>query len=43
MYNLRTHESIIHYTWSNKGSSIYDVHTEGSGVRLRWMHVDGGK
>jgi len=23
-----------------KGSSIYDVHTEG--VWLRWMHVDGG-
>src|SRR6218665_3101363 len=24
------------------GPSIYDVHTEGGGVRLRWTHVDGG-
>src|SRR6218665_3998552 len=24
-----------------KGPSIYDVHTEGGGVRLRWTHVDG--
>ena len=24
------------------GLSIYDVHTEGGGVRLRWTHVDGG-
>jgi len=23
-----------------RGSSIYDVHTEG--VRLRWTHADGG-
>ena len=23
------------------GPSIYDVHTEGEGVRLRWTHVDG--
>src|SRR6218665_3247592 len=23
--------------------SIYDVHTEGGRVRLRWMHVDGRK
>jgi len=23
--------------------SIYDVHTEGKGVRLRWTHVDGGE
>src|SRR6218665_114798 len=26
-------------TW---GPSIYAVHTEGGGVRLRWTHVDGG-
>ena len=25
-----------------KGPSIYDVHTEGEGVRLRWTHVDRG-
>ena len=25
------------------GPSIYDVHTEGRGVRLRWTHVDGGR
>src|SRR6218665_2351847 len=25
----------------NMGPSIYDVHTEGDGVRLRWTHVDG--
>src|SRR6218665_2864286 len=25
-----------------KGPSIYDLHTEGEGVRLRWTHVDGG-
>src|SRR6218665_498840 len=25
-----------------KGPSIYDVHTVGEGVRLRWMHVDSG-
>ena len=25
-----------------KGPSIYDVHTEGEGIRLRWTHVDGG-
>jgi len=25
-----------------KGPSIYDVHTEGERVRLRWTHVDGG-
>src|SRR6218665_2457329 len=24
------------------GPSIYDVNTEGGGVRLRWTHVDGG-
>ena len=22
---------------------MYDVHTEGGGVRLRWTHVDGGR
>src|SRR6218665_2672468 len=27
---------------SLKGPSIYDVHTEGEGVRLRWTHVGGG-
>src|SRR6218665_1309601 len=27
----------------NKGPSIYDVHTEGEGVRLRWTYVDGGR
>ena len=26
----------------HKGPSIYDVHTEGEGVRLRWTRVDGG-
>jgi len=26
---------------SVKGPSIYDVHTEGEGVRLRWTHMDG--
>ena len=26
---------------SLKGPSIYDVHKEGEGVRLRWTHVDG--
>ena len=25
------------------GPFIYDVHTEGKGVRLRWTHVDGGE
>ena len=25
------------------GPSIYDVHTEGEGVRLIWTHVDGGE
>src|SRR6218665_1356882 len=25
-----------------QGPSIYDVHTEGEGVRLRWTHVDEG-
>src|SRR6218665_2644568 len=25
-----------------RGPSIYDVHTEEEGVRLRWTHVDGG-
>ena len=30
------------YKPAYKGPSIYDVHTEGEGVRLRWMHVDGG-
>src|SRR6218665_953307 len=25
----------------NKGPSIYDVHTERGGVRLRWTHADG--
>ena len=25
-----------------KEPSIYDVHTEGEEVRLRWTHVDGG-
>src|SRR6218665_402789 len=25
-----------------KRPSIYDVHTEGEGVRLRWTHVGGG-
>src|SRR6218665_2161047 len=25
-----------------RGPSIYDVHKEGGGVRLRWTHVDGG-
>ena len=29
-------------TLSHKGPSIYDVHMEGGGVRLRWTHVDGG-
>jgi len=24
-----------------KGPSIYDVHTEGVGVRLRWTPADG--
>ena len=27
---------------SDNGPSMYDVHTEGEGVRLRWTHVDGG-
>jgi len=27
---------------ASKGPSIYDVYTEGKGVRLRWTHVDGG-
>ena len=27
----------------DKGPFIYDVHTEGEGVRLRWTHVDGGR
>src|SRR6218665_582409 len=27
----------------DKGPSIYDVHTEGEVVRLRWTHVDGGR
>jgi len=22
---------------------MYDVHTEGGGVRLRWTHVEGGR
>src|SRR6218665_2114461 len=26
-----------------KGPSIYDVHTEGKGVGLRWKDVDGGR
>ena len=26
-----------------KGPSIYDVNTEGEGVRLMWTHVDGGE
>src|SRR6218665_284745 len=26
----------------NKGSFIYDVHTQGRGVRLRWTHMDVG-
>ena len=26
-----------------KGPSIYDVHTEGEGVRLKWTHVYRGK
>ena len=26
----------------DKGPSIYDVHKERGGVRLRWTHVDGG-
>jgi len=25
------------------GPSIYDVHTKGKGVRLRWTHVNGGR
>jgi len=27
---------------SDMGPFIYDVHTEGEGVRLRWTHVDRG-
>jgi len=29
-------------TWNYlyKGPSIYDVHTEGEGVKPRWTHVD---
>ena len=27
---------------NSMGPSIYDVHTEGEGVRLRWTHADGG-
>ena len=26
-----------------RGPSIYDVLTEGEGVRFRWTHVDGGR
>ena len=33
--------TIIHSRYSYRGPSIYDVHTEGEGVRLRWTHVDG--
>jgi len=25
-----------------RGPSIYDVHTDGEGIRLRWTHADGG-
>ena len=27
----------------SKGPSIYDVHTEGQGVGLRWIHEDRGR
>jgi len=33
--------SLIGGASSSKGPSIYDVHTEGEGVRLSWTHVDG--
>src|SRR6218665_2173005 len=32
-----------HSDYPGKGPSIYYVHTEGEGVRLRWTHVDGGE
>src|SRR6218665_4006656 len=32
-----------HNLCPRKGPSIYDVHTEGRGIRLRWTHVDGGR
>jgi len=30
-------------TFRAKWQFIYDVHTEGERVRLRWTHVDGGR
>jgi len=36
-------ECMHNYRVGYKGPSIYDVHTEGEGVRLRWTQVDGGR
>jgi len=41
LYASHADSSIINRM--NKGPSIYDAHTEGEGVRLRWAHVDGGR
>ena len=35
-------QKILKSEWT-MGPSIYDVHMEGEGVRLRWTHVDGGE
>ena len=34
--------SVLHPSSNRMEPSIYDVHTDGERVRLRWTHVDGG-
>src|SRR6218665_523530 len=42
--NTSSHDNHVLFQQFHKGPSIFDVHTEGArGVRLRWMHVDGGR